>query len=103
MRADVCAGSRAQTASLIDLPSSPLADDTLRRVGLITWRGMATKLMTALYETREGWEMQAMVLDGVLYLEEYRDPTARVARAEDMKSSRAFSYVGCARIDDEAC
>ena len=81
--------------SLIALPSSPLADDTLRRVGLITWRGMATKLMSALYEDREGWEMQAMVLNGVLYLEEYREPAARAARAASNVQSRPQSYIGC--------
>jgi len=56
---------------------------------------MATKLMSALYEDREGWEMQAMVLDGVLYLEEYREPTARAARAASNVQSRPQSYVGC--------
>ena len=86
---------RAQR-SLIALPSSPLADDTLRRVGLVTWRGMATKLMSALYEDREGWQMQAMVLDGVLYLEEYREPAARAARAASNVQSRPQTYVGYA-------
>ena len=87
---------RAQ-CSLIALPSSPLADDTLRRVGLITWRGMATKFMSALYEDREGWEIQAMVLDGVLYLEEYREPAARTARAASNVQSRPQTYVGYVR------
>lgn len=47
------------------------ADDVLSKVSVITWRGMMTKLMLAVYEAEnaakgrrvDGWEMNAMVLD----------------------------------------
>lgn len=38
---------------------------------------MATKLLTALYEEREGFEMNVMMVDGCLYLEEYKSPQKR--------------------------
>ncbi len=42
----------------------------LRKTAVLTWRGMLTKIMTCIYEESEGWEMNAMMLDGCLYLEE---------------------------------
>ncbi|KZT50616.1 RAI1-domain-containing protein [Calocera cornea HHB12733] len=42
---------------------------------VVTWRGMMTKIMTAQYEDRDEWEMNAMILDGTLYLEDNKGVT----------------------------
>jgi hypothetical protein len=47
------------------------ADEMLGKISLVTWRGMLTKLMCAVYEADnveqgrrgDGWEMNAMVVD----------------------------------------
>lgn len=49
----------------------------LQSTAVITWRGMATKLFTAIYEEREGFDMNAMMVDGCLYLEEWKSPQKR--------------------------
>ena len=43
----------------------------LKQSDLITWRGMMTKLCTILYEDQQGFEMNVMLLDGILYIEEH--------------------------------
>lgn len=50
---------------------STAADEMLGKISVITWRGMLTKLMLAVYEADnveqgrrgDGWEMNAMVVD----------------------------------------
>lgn len=42
----------------------------LAKTSVITWRGMLTRLLTCTYEENEGWEMNAMMLNGCLYLED---------------------------------
>ncbi|BGP33246.1 decapping endonuclease targeting mRNA [Rhodotorula toruloides] len=78
------------------------ADDVLSKVSVITWRGMMTKLMLAVYEAEnaakgrrvDGWEMNAMVLDGCLYLEESNPPSKLAAKAASESSNALASYYG---------
>ncbi|BEJ00674.1 hypothetical protein CcaverHIS631_0505310 [Cutaneotrichosporon cavernicola] len=44
-----------------------------RKGGVVSWRGMMTRIMTAPFEDREGWEMRALALDGSVYLEIWED------------------------------
>ncbi|KZP00365.1 RAI1-domain-containing protein [Calocera viscosa TUFC12733] len=42
---------------------------------VMTWRGMMTRILTALYEERDPWEMNAMLVDGTMYLEDNKGYT----------------------------
>ncbi|GAA6015653.1 hypothetical protein JCM11491_007185 [Sporobolomyces phaffii] len=77
-------------------------DEMLGKIAVITWRGMMTKLMLAVYETEnasrgmraDGWEMNAMLVDGCLYLEESNPPSKMAAKAADESSFALQSYYG---------
>ncbi|CAL1717182.1 unnamed protein product [Somion occarium] len=43
----------------------------LRDIGIVSWRGVMTKIMTAPYEERDSWELNVMMVDGTLYFEEH--------------------------------
>ncbi|KIM39898.1 hypothetical protein M413DRAFT_446817 [Hebeloma cylindrosporum] len=43
----------------------------LPEIGVVSWRGIMTKILTAPYENRDGWELNVMLLNGTLYLEEH--------------------------------
>jgi RAT1-interacting protein len=38
--------------------------------GIITWRGMVTKLMSAIFSDRDGFEMNATFFQDTIYIEE---------------------------------
>ncbi|GAA5827356.1 hypothetical protein JCM11251_003779 [Rhodosporidiobolus azoricus] len=87
----------------IDSDSSPpAAADLLSKISVITWRGMLTKLMLAVYECEnvsqgrrgDGWEMNAMVVDGCLYLEESNPPAKLQKKAANESSYLLQSYYG---------
>ncbi|TFK40441.1 RAI1 like PD-XK nuclease-domain-containing protein [Crucibulum laeve] len=40
-------------------------------VGVVCWRGVMTRILTAPYEDRDGWEMNVMLVNGTLYFEEH--------------------------------
>ncbi|ORY24230.1 RAI1 like PD-XK nuclease-domain-containing protein [Naematelia encephala] len=67
-----------------------------RRGGIITWRGMITRIMTAPFEDREGWEMTAIALDGSIYIELHDPPEIRAKRRKDQSSWAWQSYMGYA-------
>ncbi|GAA5884751.1 hypothetical protein JCM16303_005259 [Sporobolomyces ruberrimus] len=77
-------------------------DEMLGKIAVITWRGMITKLMLAVYETEnasrgmraDGWEMNAMLVDGCLYLEESSPPSKMAAKAANESSFALQSYYG---------
>jgi len=103
---------------------SAAADDLLGKISVITWRGMMTKLMLAVYEVDnvatgrrgDGWEMNAMVVDvrpppssssskrssltvlscaqGCLYLEESNPPAKLAAKSASESSNALPSYYG---------
>ncbi|GJN90006.1 hypothetical protein Rhopal_003001-T1 [Rhodotorula paludigena] len=82
--------------------AGPAADDLLSKISVITWRGMLTKLMLAVYEAdnvangrrADGWEMNAMVVDGCLYLEESNPPAKLTAKSASELSNALPSYYG---------
>ncbi|TXT14860.1 uncharacterized protein COLE_01053 [Cutaneotrichosporon oleaginosum] len=69
-----------------------------RRGGVVSWRGMMTRIMTAPFEDREGWEMSALALDGSVYLEQYenKDNVQYSYRAKDNAQWELQSYMGYA-------
>ncbi|KAJ1584191.1 hypothetical protein NDA11_006126 [Ustilago hordei] len=76
-------------------------DQERRRADIVTWRGIITKICTA-YDQKatarfnEAFELNAMILDGTLYLEEYVCASERAKKQEkerDPKMHR-FSYYG---------
>ncbi|KAH9915689.1 RAI1 like PD-XK nuclease-domain-containing protein [Fomitopsis serialis] len=63
-------------------------------VGVVAWRGVMTKILTAPYEERDGWEMNVMDVGGTLYLEEHLSD-AKLKDKEDMTPHhRLQSYYG---------
>lgn len=62
---------------------------------------MATKLLTAVYEEREGFEMNAMMVDGCLYLEEYKSPQKRNKVMDS--THRLQSYYGYVAVTLDNC
>ncbi|TNY24309.1 RAI1-domain-containing protein [Rhodotorula diobovata] len=80
----------------------PAADDLLGKIAVMTWRGMLTKLMLAVHEVDnlasgrrgDGWEMNAMVVDGCLYLEESNPPSKLAAKTASESRNALPSYYG---------
>ncbi|GAA6009996.1 hypothetical protein JCM10207_007511 [Rhodosporidiobolus poonsookiae] len=80
----------------------PAATDLLGKTSLVTWRGMLTKLMLAVYEAEnvaqgrrgDGWEMNAMLVDGCLYLEESNPPSKLAKKSASESSYLIQSYYG---------
>ncbi|KAL8276920.1 hypothetical protein RQP46_010648 [Phenoliferia psychrophenolica] len=77
------------------------AADLLGKINVITWRGMMTKLMLAVYEVEgasrgraDGWELNAMIVDGTLYLEEAKSPSKIAKKAASESSYKLQSYYG---------
>ncbi|KAM0791721.1 hypothetical protein ACM66B_003990 [Microbotryomycetes sp. NB124-2] len=83
-----------------DRDSTGFAQDCLNRNKVYTWRGMMTRLMLTAYESvddrAQGWEMNAMMLDGALYLEDANSPEKLAAKASGEASSKRFAYHGIA-------
>ncbi|WWD21178.1 hypothetical protein CI109_105662 [Kwoniella shandongensis] len=67
-----------------------------RKGGVITWRGMITRIMTAPFEDRDGWEMTAIALDGSVYLEEHDPPESKANRRKQQSSWALPTYMGYA-------
>ncbi|GAA5867011.1 hypothetical protein JCM3774_003755 [Rhodotorula dairenensis] len=82
------------------------ADTLLAKTKLITWRGMLTKLLLAVYESEnvangrraDGWDMNAMLVDDCLYLEESNPPAKLAAKTASERSGPGAlpSYYGYA-------
>lgn len=68
--------------SLMELGRDEALDRARRRADVVTWRGMATRMCTALYEQRDGWEMNAMLVQGTMYIEEHLSPQMLVEKAQ---------------------
>ncbi|CAK5269683.1 unnamed protein product [Mycena citricolor] len=67
-------------------------------VGAVAWRGVLTRksILTAPYEEREsdGWLMNVMCVNGVLYLEEHRDEACLQAKNDLNPRQRRQTYFG---------
>lgn len=60
----------------------------LRRMAeteFVTWRGMMTRICSAVYESsaKGGWEMNAMMVNGTIYIEENVSPAAIADELKD--------------------
>ncbi|KAH7915603.1 RAI1 like PD-XK nuclease-domain-containing protein [Hygrophoropsis aurantiaca] len=65
-------------------------------VGVVSWRGVMTKILTAPYEERDGWELNVMTLGGTMYFEEHLSED-RLREKNDMEPRhRLQSYYGYA-------
>jgi RAT1-interacting protein len=78
--------------SLMRIPEK----QNIQKANLITWRGMMTKLCTVLYEDRQDWEMNAMMVGETLFLEEHVGEKQRADKARQEEDSRMkrFGYYG---------
>ncbi|KAI1788942.1 RAI1-domain-containing protein [Ganoderma leucocontextum] len=66
----------------------------LRDIALVTWRGVMTKILTAPYEDRDGCVLNAMFVNGTLYLEEHTTE-AKLAEKENLAPRhRQLTYYG---------
>ncbi|KAK7016290.1 RAI1 domain-containing protein [Favolaschia claudopus] len=65
-------------------------------VGAVGWRGVLTRIMTAPYEERDGWDMNVMCVDGVLYFEEHLDEAKLRAKNDLAPRQRLNTYYGYA-------
>ncbi|EIN09873.1 RAI1-domain-containing protein [Punctularia strigosozonata HHB-11173 SS5] len=65
-------------------------------IGVISWRGVMTKILTAPYEERDSWALNVMSVNGTLYFEEHLTQ----AKLEDNNNmaprQRMFTYYGYA-------
>jgi len=65
-------------------------------IGVISWRGVMTKIITAPYEDRDGWELNIMHKNGTLYFEEFISDS-RLKEKDDMTpQQRVQTYYGYA-------
>ncbi|KAI0772558.1 RAI1-domain-containing protein [Trametes elegans] len=66
----------------------------LRDIAVVTWRGIMTKILTAPYEERDRCELNAMYVDGTLYIEEHLSD-GRLLEKEDLPAKqRLQTYYG---------
>jgi RAT1-interacting protein len=78
-------------ASLINLGSKDVDQDRHRaQADVITWRGMMTKMCTIMYEDRQGFEMNAMLVGDTLYIEEYISPERKAEEAGQSYNERGL-------------
>ncbi|KAK0522993.1 decapping endonuclease targeting mRNA [Tilletia horrida] len=84
---------KATAAASID------ADRDRARADVITWRGIATKLCTAIFaeNSYDNWELNVMQVGHTLYLEEFVSPSSRKQKAASMEPRLlGFMYQGYA-------
>ncbi|GLB40272.1 putative RAI1-domain-containing protein [Lyophyllum shimeji] len=68
----------------------------LHDVGVVSWRGVMTRILTSPYEEREGWELNVMFVNGTLYFEEHLSE-ARISEKNTMEPRhRLQTYYGYA-------
>ncbi|PWN22559.1 RAI1-domain-containing protein, partial [Microstroma glucosiphilum] len=74
------------------------SDFPRRRADVITWRGMATKLFSALYEEQNTFSMNVMLVNDTLYIEEWVSLEAKAAKEKQMQDERQrrMGYYGYA-------
>ncbi|KIK55131.1 hypothetical protein GYMLUDRAFT_48077 [Collybiopsis luxurians FD-317 M1] len=65
-------------------------------VGVVAWRGVVTRILTAPYEDRDRFDMNVMLVNGTLYLEEHRTE-AQLKEKNNLKpQQRKMMYHGYA-------
>lgn len=97
--------SKSLCLSLMELPVNEATDQMLNTTNVITWRGMMTRLCTCAYEEKEGWELDAQLVNGTLYLEDHATAASLAAKADMKPDHRLQSYFGSAlwSIVSESC
>ncbi|KAI0079591.1 RAI1-domain-containing protein, partial [Panus rudis PR-1116 ss-1] len=68
----------------------------LRDIGVVSWRGVMTKILTAPYEERDEWELNIMVHGSTLYLEEHLSSDRIKEKNEISPHHRKQMYYGYA-------
>ena len=63
----------------------------LRETAVITWRGMMTKILTCVYEESEGFEIDAMLVNGCLYLADYAPPLSRKMKQDSQQKRQTYT------------
>ncbi|KZT23079.1 RAI1-domain-containing protein [Neolentinus lepideus HHB14362 ss-1] len=65
-------------------------------IGVVSWRGVITKILTAPYQERDGWDLNVMYLNGTLYFEEHASEE-QIKENENMNPrQRTQTYYGYA-------
>ncbi|TCD63733.1 Protein rai1 [Steccherinum ochraceum] len=72
----------------------PSAPDWLSTIGVVSWRGVMTKILTAPYEERDGWDLNVMLVNGTLYFEEHSSDARLVDRNNLPPNQRLQTYYG---------
>ncbi|KAF9533915.1 RAI1 like PD-XK nuclease-domain-containing protein [Crepidotus variabilis] len=68
----------------------------LPEIGVVSWRGVMTKILTSPYENRDGWELNVMSINGTLYFEEHLTD-ARLQEKNNMEPrQKTQTYYGYA-------
>ncbi|CDZ97812.1 Nuclear 5'-3' exoribonuclease-interacting protein, Rai1p [Phaffia rhodozyma] len=63
--------------------------------GFVTWRGVLTKLITAPYEDRNSWELNAMLApDGNIYVENHKTPDKSPSLYGENPRQKRMTYYG---------
>ncbi|KAI0067328.1 RAI1-domain-containing protein [Artomyces pyxidatus] len=71
-------------------------DGNSQEVGVLSWRGVMTKILTAPYEERDAWELNVMLRDGTLYFEEHLTDARLQEKNEMAPHQRIQTYYGYA-------
>lgn len=92
--ADLAKDSLLETISSAPTEERAGWEGRMAATELITWRGMMTRIMAAGYETAnsDGWEMNAMSLDGTLYLEDAASPKHESESTPERKRQTYYGY-----------
>lgn len=65
----------------------------LENIGVVSWRGVMTKILISPYEERDGWEMNVMFVQGTMYFEEhFTDDRLREMQNMNPKQRRQTYY-----------
>ncbi|KLO11415.1 RAI1-domain-containing protein [Schizopora paradoxa] len=67
-----------------------------RRANVISWRGVMTKILTAPYEDRDGWELNVMNVADALYFEEHTTEGKLKEKESMTPRNRLQTYYGYA-------
>ncbi|KAF6754568.1 RAI1 like PD-XK nuclease-domain-containing protein [Ephemerocybe angulata] len=64
--------------------------------GVVSWRGIMTKILTAPYEERDGWDLNIMCVNGTLYFEEHLTDRRLQEKNDMAPRQRQQTYYGYA-------
>ncbi|KAF9036219.1 RAI1 like PD-XK nuclease-domain-containing protein [Panaeolus papilionaceus] len=88
--------SRGRIDSLLGAVSKVRKGGTLPEIGLVSWRGVMTKILIAPYENRDSWELNVMHVNGTLYLEEHASDERLAEKSNMTPRQRLQTYYGYA-------